>query len=260
MATSYPKRSGTLNTNTILVGAVPVNVQAFGLMAGDCVKFYVIDKQGGTGFTTDGSPCAHIVPPTDSLLINRTLYMIGGKTPVLNSCQTSLVLDIVGEYEIEITGPGAAMLVVKATDTALTMVSDEMRGLNYTQCDCSSGWVDTGEVLCVDHIMEKKQVDQYGNFQWVSTGFECGYSPSEPFVIKEEGCGCSYSRVAYMFGPYQDRPSDANVEISGCDGVVLGYAYDSSSDEHSIPVSGCDGFAFGFLANKSASSPEFIYC
>ena len=261
MADQYPKRAGTLNTNPIVVGSTPIMIQAFGLVSGDCIKFYVLDKQGGTGFTTDGTPCANVVEPKDSNVFNRAPYMIGGKTPFLNVCQNSFIIDVPATYEIEITSTNAAMIVVRSSEAPVENITDSMRGLDYTECDCSkkpSVWVDTGEIACVNHVIEKQQKDQYGAIQWVSTGVECGYSPNETFIFKD-GC-CNTQRVAYMFDPYQDRPSDANVEIKGCDGSILGYIYDSASDEHSVPVSLCDGVVLGFVANQSASKPDLIHC
>ncbi|KMQ97342.1 glycosyl hydrolase 108 [Lasius niger] len=75
-------------------------------------------------------------------------------------------------------------------------------------------WTDTGTTRCVNHVVQSQRVNQCGTSQWFDTDTSCGYVPT-----LDLGCG------ALAYRPTDDRDPAATVELTNCEGDVIGYIY-----------------------------------
>jgi hypothetical protein len=84
---------------------------------------------------------------------------------------------------------------------------------------------------------------------------ECkGFSPTE--TIKS-GCGCSEKLFGFLDS--EPKPSDADIEVQGCDGAVLFWA-SSTGGYGKYPVIGCDGLVRFYLWTRSDTAIEESSC
>ena len=107
-------------------------------------------------------------------------------------------------------------------------------------------WTPTGETRCVNNLVEAQEENDCGKTRWVATTTVCGFCPSYP--VPRDLCD---GQSAYAFRECDTKDPLATVEIVDCDGANKVYVYPSCGDGHSVPVTDCDGVLLGYAANTS---------
>lgn len=203
----------------------PVQITAYGLQDGDCVTFlkvrYTADRD-----KWEKSGCT-IISPSELKIERAEEFRIGACAPSLSKCRNSIVISKPGIYQPN-------MKDVKTTDVTI-----EAEQLDST---CRP----TPEELGIEPC-----------------GCACHDEPTETLPILEEGScgGPSFVKMAWMFSPYDDKDPEATVEVTNCNGDIVGYIYPEAGPGHTVPVKSCstDGLKIiGFAVNNSSAASQMV--
>lgn len=203
----------------------PIQITAYGLQKGDCVTFlkirYTADRD-----KWERNGCS-LISPSELKIDRAEEYKIGACVPSLSKCRNSIVINKPGIYQPNMKG-------VKTTD--VTIEAEQISPA------CCPGPVELGIEPC---------------------GCACHGEPTEPLPMMEDSVcgGPSFVKMAWMYSPYDDRDQEANVEVTNCDGDIVGYIYPEPGPGHTVPVKLCtdEGLkVIGFAVNKSDAAADMI--
>lgn len=217
-------KEGSPEVSAIVV-TNPVQITAYGLQSGDCVTFlkiqYTADRE-----TYQRNGCS-VISPSELKIGRAEEYKIGTCAPSLSKCRNSIVINKPGIYQPNMKG-------VKTTDVVI-----EAEELDVA---CCPGPVELGIDPC---------------------GCACHDDPTEPLpMVESDGCGGpGFVKMAWMYSPYDERDPEATVEVSNCDGNVIGYIYPEAGTGHTVPVKACTANGvevIGFAANNSNAAAQMV--
>lgn len=104
-------------------------------------------------------------------------------------------------------------------------------------------WSATGEERCKENELEIQQSNQCGQLRWFKTGQLCGWDASYPLPGK-----------GFMFQEGDVKDPDATVEMTTCDGVLMGWLYPKPKPGATTVVRACDGTVLGYAVNRSETA------
>lgn len=201
----------------------PVQITAYGLGDGDCITFLKVQFEADRDkWTRNG--CS-IIRPSELRIGNAEEYKIGVCQPSISKCRNTIIINRPGIYQPNMKDVSSTDVVIEADKLDISCCpSPEELGIE--PCGCS-----------------------------------CHDEPTEPLPIIEEGCGGAFTRIAWMYGPYDNKDPKATVEVTGCDGTIAGYIYPTAGPGHTIPVKSCgDGGTkiVGFASNNSSAASQMF--
>lgn len=217
-------KKGSPEVSAIVV-TDPVQITAYGLGDGDCVTFLKIQYDADRKtFARNG--CS-IIPPSELKVGRASDYMIGACKPSLSKCRNTIIINRPGIYQPSLKNVSAMDVVIEAV-----------------QIDqgCCPGPSELGIDPC---------------------GCACHDDPTEPLPMIEDSVsgGPKIMKMAWMFGPYDNRDPAATVQVTDCDGNIKGYIYPSPGPGHTVPVQACtlNGVSqVGFAVNNSSAASQMV--